>query len=297
MLSAFVITGFLGSGKTTLLINSVREYLKNRRIAIIVNEFGEVGVDGKVLKNAYSQVLELPEGCICCTLHAEFEKALWEIRQKYDPEVLLVETSGAAEPFPVMLSLQSLGCTVEGVMCLIDACNFEKYSHEPTARHQIGSSNMLVLNKTDLVDEEKLKSTEQEVVRIWNSYRLKNLFTGEPVFRDFKLYKTSYGKLPAEVFEGIFALKAKLEASEEDYHQHHLEHQVLYFDQPLEYEKLVSLLESFPKEVFRAKGVVRVKEVPQALVVNYAFGGLDLSQTLPDYQGKSFLVVIKKSDN
>ena len=76
MLPAFVITGFLGSGKTTLLINSARTHFKGRRTAVIVNELGKVGVDGKVLENAYSSVLELPEGCICCTLHAEFEKAI-----------------------------------------------------------------------------------------------------------------------------------------------------------------------------------------------------------------------------
>ncbi|MGC8869444.1 MAG: GTP-binding protein, partial [Sulfurihydrogenibium sp.] len=120
MIPAFVITGYLGSGKTTLLLNAAKEHFSNKRVAVIVNEIGEVGVDGKVLQNAYSEFIELPEGCICCSLHAEFEKALDEIRQKYNPEVLLVETSGAAEPFPIIISLQALGCSVDGVICIID---------------------------------------------------------------------------------------------------------------------------------------------------------------------------------
>jgi len=65
MISSFIITGFLGVGKTTLLLNTVKNYFQDRKIAIIVNEFGEVGVDGKILKNVYSQVLEISEGCIC----------------------------------------------------------------------------------------------------------------------------------------------------------------------------------------------------------------------------------------
>jgi G3E family GTPase len=187
MLPAFVITGFLGSGKTTLLINSARTHFKGRRTAVIVNELGKVGVDGKVLENAYSSVLELPEGCICCTLHAEFEKAIGEIKQKYDPEVLFVETSGSAEPLPVMFNLKSLGFSVDGVLCVIDAKNFEKYSSESTALYQLGGSNIAVINKIDLVSEEELKNLERKVLELWEKYTVKNVFTGERIFKELRL--------------------------------------------------------------------------------------------------------------
>jgi len=68
----------------------------------------------------------LPEGCICCTLHGEFEKSLREIREKYSPDLLMVETSGASEPFPVILSLQNLSCTIEGIICVVDSI-WERY--------------------------------------------------------------------------------------------------------------------------------------------------------------------------
>ncbi len=293
MIPAFIITGYLGSGKTTLLINTAKEHFSGRRVAVIVNEFGEVGVDGKVLKNVYSEVMELPEGCICCTIHAEFEKALRELKEKYNPEVLLVETSGAAEPFPVMISLQSLGCVIEAVICLIDTKNFHLYSQDDTARHQIGSSNVLVLNKIDLVDENTLRQVEDSVVSIWKRYLLRNLLTNEPVFKSFKLYKTSFGKLPEEVFSGVFALQERLQNVNNEDHNHHHAQQILYFDKPLDYEEFLNIVNNLPENVIRLKGILKLKDLPEALVVNYSFGNLDTSYTLPHYEGKSFLVLIR----
>ena len=293
MIPAFIITGYLGSGKTTLLINTAKEHFSGRRVAVIVNEFGEVGVDGKVLKNVYSEVMELPEGCICCTIHAEFEKALRELKEKYNPEVLLVETSGAAEPFPVMISLQSLGCVIEAVICLIDTKNFHLYSQDDTARHQIGSSNVLVLNKIDLVDENTLRQVEDSVVSIWKRYLLRNLLTNEPVFKSFKLYKTSFGKLPEEVFSGVFALQERLQNVNNEDHNHQHAQQILYFDKPLDYEEFLNIVNNLPENVIRLKGILKLKDLPEALVVNYSFGNLDTSYTLPHYEGKSFLVLIR----
>jgi Putative GTPases (G3E family) len=293
LIPAFIITGYLGSGKTTLLLNAAKEHFSGKKVAVIVNELGEVGVDGKILKNAYSEVLELPEGCICCSIHAEFEKAISELREKYEPEVLMVETSGSAEPFPVMISLQNLGCVIEGVICLIDTKNFNLYSQEDTARHQIGSSNVLVLNKTDLVDENTIKQVEDSVVDIWKRYLLRNLFTNEPVFKSFKLYKTSHGKLPAEVFSGIFALQEKLYYLNVEDHKHNHTQQVIYLDEAIDYDELLNMINNLPTDVVRVKGILKLKDYPEALVVNYSFGNLDISHTLSHYEGRPFLILIK----
>ena len=76
MISSFVITGFLGVGKTTMLTNSVKQHFPDKKIAIIVNEFGDIGVDSTILKNVHSEVLEISEGCICCQLAEEFESGV-----------------------------------------------------------------------------------------------------------------------------------------------------------------------------------------------------------------------------
>ncbi len=288
MLPSFVITGYLGSGKTTLLINSARTHFRDRRVAVIVNEFGEVGVDGKVLKNAYSEVLELPEGCICCTLHAEFEKSLAEIRETYNPEVLLVETSGVSEPFPVLLSLQSLSCIIEGIICVIDSANFHRYKDQPTALHQIGGSNIIVLNKTDLASGEVVEALEKEVRELWNRYRVRNAFTGKPIFDRVALYRSEFGILPQEVFSGVFAVE-KLLGGDPHRHSHGLEERVIPIEGGL--EEAMGVLDSAGDDVVRIKGIV--KEGEEGFLVNYSFGYKDVAP-VGTYDGSSFLVVIKK---
>ena len=185
MIQSFVITGFLGVGKTTMLTNTVKEHFSDKKVAIIVNEFGDIGVDGNILSNVYSEVLEISEGCICCQLAQEFESGVIEIMNKYDPEVIFVETSGASEPFPIFMSLQNLGIAVEGVICVVDSKNFDSYKDNSTAKYQIGGSNILVLNKTDLVTDDELETAKQEVIKIKDQYNIKNNLTGQTVFNSY----------------------------------------------------------------------------------------------------------------
>lgn len=287
MIPAFIITGFLGSGKTTLIINAAKKHLNDKKVAIIVNEFGEVGVDGKILSMSYSKVVELSEGCVCCTLHGEFEKALSEIRENYNPDVLIVETSGAAEPFPIMVSLQNLECTIEGVICVIDAKNFDKYKDDKVAKHQIGSSNILVLNKIDLV--ENTDSLDSELLKIWEENKLKNLFTGETIFENVKIYKTSYGDLPKEVFSGIFVLNTKINVFYNEEHDHSsLNQKVIFFEKPINFEYIKDLT----KDSIRAKGIVKLEGTDIPYLINYAFGYLDMMPIESYNKDKFFLVLI-----
>jgi G3E family GTPase len=161
MIQSFIITGFLGVGKTTMLTNTVKEHFSDKKVAIIVNEFGDIGVDGNILSNVYSEVLEISEGCICCQLAQEFESGVIEIMNKYNPEIIFVETSGASEPFPIFLSLQNLGISVEGVICVVDSKNLGSYKDNSTAKYQIGGSNIIVLNKTDLVNDDELEAVRE----------------------------------------------------------------------------------------------------------------------------------------
>ena len=288
MLPSFVITGYLGSGKTTLLVNSARKHFKGKRVAVIVNEFGEVGVDGKVLENSYSQVMELPEGCICCTLHAEFERSLAEIREKYNPEILMVETSGASEPFPIIVSLQNLNCTVEGIICVVDSANFHRYRDKSTALHQIGGSNIIALNKTDLAGGEVVEELEKEVKRIWERYRIRNAFTGEAIFDRVAVYRAVRGALPKEVFSGVFSLQELKGFSHNMHHDHALVHEILTVRGGL--EEAQRILDSLDEEVVRVKGIV--KEGGLSYLVNYSFGYRDFAPIEGDVK-ESFLVLIK----
>ena len=176
MIQSFIITGFLGVGKTTMLTNTVQKHFADKKVAIVVNEFGDIGIDGNILSNVYSEVLEISEGCICCQLAEEFESGVLEIIEKYNPEIIFVETSGASEPFPIFLSLQNLGIAVEGVICVVDSKNLDSYKDNSTAKYQIGGSNIIVLNKTDLVNEEELEAVKNEVIDIKSKFYKYNGF-------------------------------------------------------------------------------------------------------------------------
>ncbi len=297
MISSFVITGFLGVGKTTLLINTIKNYFKDKKVAIVVNEFGEVGVDGTILKNVYSEVLEISEGCICCKLSEEFEKGVIEIINSYNPEIIFVETSGTSEPFPIFMSLQNLGIAVDGVICVIDAKNFNTYKNHSTAKYQIGGSNILVLNKIDLVKDDELKEVEKEVKEIKEKYNVKNMLTGKPIFKNYILLKTKFGLLPKEIFTGVLDIeKVQFKVNEKILPSKHLEkdsfsEKIVFLPDNVEFSYIDKTLSQLPDNIYRVKGIVKFKDIPNPLIINYSFGDLSFEE-IPDYNGKSFLVFI-----
>lgn len=296
MISSFVITGFLGVGKTTMLTNSVKQYFPNKKIAIVVNEFGDIGVDSKVLTNVYSEVLEISEGCICCQLAEEFESGVREIIGKYDPEIIFVETSGASEPFPIFLSLQNLGICVDGIICVVDAKNFSSYSDNSTAKYQLGGSNIIVMNKTDLVSEDQASQVEMDIRDIKEKYNIKNTLTGKAIFKDYVIHRAEQGLVNKEVFEGIYRVEEVTKFAEDYKHLDHtmkdsLTQKVAYLKEDINFSDVDAILDNLPANIYRVKGVVRVKDIPNAIFVNYSFGDVSFEE-LPEYEGKSLLIFI-----
>lgn len=296
MISSFVLTGFLGVGKTTMLTNSVKENFSDKKIAIIVNEFGDIGVDSKILKNVHSEVLEISEGCICCQLAEEFESGVLEIIQKYDPEIIFVETSGASEPFPIFLSLQNLGISVDGVICVVDAKNFDSYKENSTAKYQLGGSNILVLNKMDLVNEEETKNVEAEIREVKEKFNIKNTITGKPIFNNYVIHRAEQGLVSKEVFEGIYKVEEVVKFAEDFEHLDHtvkdsLTQKVAYLSNESSFCDVENILKALPENIYRVKGVVKVQDVPNAIFVNYSFGDVSFEE-LVDYDEKSLLIFI-----
>ena len=153
-----LVTGPLGSGKTTLL----RHILATRaaKIAIVMNEFGEIAIDTKVIEGKNVRIAELGGGCVCCSLLGEFEAAVNEIIQRVDPEIIVVETTGLAEPEALAFNIQEAlpQCRLDGVVSVIDAdmlIRFPELGH--TTRLQIDGADILLLNKIDLVDEKQIE--------------------------------------------------------------------------------------------------------------------------------------------
>ena len=296
MIQSFILTGFLGVGKTTMLTNTVKEHFSDKKVAIIVNEFGDIGVDGNILKNVHSEVLEISEGCICCQLAQEFESGVMEIMHKYNPEIIFVETSGASEPFPIFLSLQNLGISVEGVICVVDSKNFDSYKDNSTAKYQIGGSNIIVLNKTDLVNDDELEAVKKDVIQIKEKYNIKNTLTGKKIFNNYVINYAQQGIVHKEVFEGVYKVDEIIGLAK-DYNR--LDHttkdsitqKVVYLKDEIEFSDVDEVLKTLPKSIYRVKGVVRTKDVPNPIVINYSFGNVSFEE-LEEYTERSIMIFI-----
>lgn len=295
MIHSFIITGFLGVGKSSMLTNTIKNHFPDKNIALIVNEFGEIGVDKNILKNVHSDVIEISEGCICCQMAEEFETGLIEITNKYKPDILFVETSGEAEPFPLFLAVQNLGISIEGVICVVDAKNYASYMHNSTAKYQVGGSNIIVLNKTDLVNEEELKKAEQDIREYKEKYDLKNTFTGKKVFNNYVVQHAQNGIVPKDAFEGVYQVDeiiGMVQNGNDHQHTHDaIDRSLGKLSEEISFEDVDAIIKALPKNIYRVKGMVKVKDVPTPLIVNYAFGNSSFEE-LDEYNEASALVFI-----
>ncbi len=157
----FIIGGFLGSGKTTILLDLARLYTgKGKKTAIIVNESGEVGVDGATIKAEGFSATELPEGCICCSLVGSLQATLKQIKRDIDPDILIIEPTGLALPHKVKQFVHTSmidedSCSIIG---LADADRFDVLieKKEEFYKMQMSGSDIVLINKVDLANEETL---------------------------------------------------------------------------------------------------------------------------------------------
>ncbi len=164
-----VLTGYLGAGKTTLL-NRILTEQHGHRYAVIVNEFGEIGIDNDLVVGADEEVFEMNNGCICCTVRGDLIRiieGLMKRRGKFD--AIIVETTGLADPAPVAQTFfvdedVSQRARLDAVVTVADAKWLsERLKDAPEAKNQIAFADVILLNKTDLVDEAGLKSVEAQI--------------------------------------------------------------------------------------------------------------------------------------
>jgi G3E family GTPase len=181
--SVIILTGFLGAGKTTLL-NRILTADHGQRIAVIVNEFGAVGIDHHLLIASDQEVIQMNNGCICCTVQGDLLRSLFgliEHRSKFD--TLVIETTGLAEPAPVAQSIYAderirSEFTLEGVVTVVDSKHIcAQLEQSAEAGEQIAFADLILLNKTDLSTPEQLDDIEQRIRQrneIAKIYRTRN---------------------------------------------------------------------------------------------------------------------------
>jgi G3E family GTPase len=219
-----VLTGYLGAGKTTLL-NRILSEPHGKKYAVIVNEFGEVGIDNDLVVGADEEVFEMNNGCICCTVRGDLVRILDGLmRRKGKFDAIIVETTGLADPAPVAQTFfidENVGrrTKLDAVVTVADAKWLnERLKDAPEAKNQIAFADVILLNKTDLVSAEELSEIEARIRGI-NPYA--------------KLHRTQRAEVPLEAVLGRSAFDLDrildlepdfLGGGDHDDHHHHHDH-------------------------------------------------------------------------
>ncbi|PIG91731.1 GTP-binding protein [Gloeocapsopsis sp. IPPAS B-1203] len=264
-----IITGFLGSGKTTLL-NQILTNKKDLKVAVLVNEFGDINIDSQLLVSLDEDMVELSNGCICCTINDGLVDAVYRVLERENRiDYLVIETTGIADPLPIILTfvgteLREL-TNLDSILTLVDAEAFTpEHFNSEAALKQIYYGDMILLNKVDLVSSQKLEEVQAYI---------RNIKAGA------RIIPTQYGQVPLPLILGIGMTPVDTythDAHQEhhhhnhdhhhdhdrDRHSHHLENDgfvSLSFesDRPFNVHKFEQFLtQQMPQNVFRAKGIL-----------------------------------------
>ncbi|MAF66341.1 MAG: cobalamin biosynthesis protein P47K [Planctomycetes bacterium] len=164
-----LLTGFLGSGKTTLLRQVMERGLGDARVAIVMNEIGDIGIDGRVFDGLESveRMVELSSGCVCCSIDEyAFGTAYQELLETARPDLVIIETTGVAEPGPILARLGGMGVPCDAVITVVDAVGFEALAaREPVLELQVRAADFLVISKVDLVSRDTARLLEEQLAR------------------------------------------------------------------------------------------------------------------------------------
>jgi len=278
-----IVYGFLGSGKTTFIRYLVALIAPEQKVAILVNELGEIGVDGEILASDNLFVEELTSGCICCSIRGDFIKVMEEIYQKWQPERLIIEPTGVAIPEHIeevfTYTSTSSFAYIDTIITIVDASRFEviKEDFEPLLVEQIAKADPVIVNKADLVEESDIRKVVEEVRQL------------NPTAA---IYTTTFCQITPELLLGNIqppAKKAIPKPLQDTNTEMGLESlSVDLYELPLSHLKEV--LKRFDSgefgRIIRAKGFVRTDE--GKFQVDYTMGEVDFKP----YAGKRYMLII-----
>ena len=291
-ISVTVITGFLGAGKTTF-INQLLKNNSETQFALVENEFGDVSIDTKLIKGVdASQMFELKQGCICCTISNEFELVLQELAERFpNVEHLLIETTGIADPASVIRPFFTDENLIEtykynGTICLVDAINFENSPEKEITIKQLVVADLIMVSKSAYLSEiqkETFQTTLQKInpfaeidflaLNQWIDIQLKSILQKHRTEFDFAGFSVSH---------------------------HNLSSKTLQFNKPLNKEDftrwLAYNLDIYKNEIYRVKGILCFENEPYEFILQGVGGSFEITDgELILGEAKSELVFIGKN--
>jgi len=261
-----ILTGFLGAGKTTLL-NYILKQQHGYKFAVIVNEMGRIGVDGALVERTEDDILELNNGCLCCSVRKDLVAGVQKLIKRGGFDYLLIETTGAADPQPVaqtFLNIPQLQQHVmlDSIITVVDAEQIEKQmTAQDTAREQIKMADFVLLNKVDLVDNTQLEKVES-IIRELNPH--------------CQIVRTSQSQANIKELLDMhaFDLDRKLAADPEfldemrNRHHHDINSFSFTYDKPFVIEKLEYFIQemSEKEQIYRSKGFLNLAGNPRRAI-------------------------------
>lgn len=268
-----IVTGFLGSGKTTLLSHALAGPLARSDVVFIVNELGEIGLDGRVLTGMASAetVVELTGGCICCSVEeAQFDLAVRDLVDRFDPALIVIETTGIADPAGLAQRVSMAGLGLDAVITVVDAEGFDASAKATrVVRAQIAAADFVVVNKVDLCDGRGLARVHTRLRR-WN--------------RRAQVLDAVRGAVDCDMLFGLGLRRYRRGAEARTVaggrghlHGDGIRALSLRSERVLDRERFERFLRRLPSEVVRAKGVVSFSDTPWRCVFNYTCGRYELN--------------------
>ena len=318
-----ILSGFLGAGKTTLL-NHILSNQQGVKTAVLVNEFGEIGIDNDLIVTTDEDMVELSNGCICCSINDELMEAVERVIERPEPlDYIVVETTGLADPLPVAMTF--LGSELrdqtrlDSIITLIDAENFDDVVLDTeVGRAQVIYSDILLLNKCDLVSKERLEAVEKHLRDIRNDARILRSVKGDvplALLLSVGLFESDKVSSPADKpshgkdHDHSHGHEHGHDHGHHDHRHHHhghshSDHQDIegftsvsfQSDGPFSLRKFQNFLDNqMPEEVFRAKGILWFNESEHRHVFHLAGNRFSLDDT--DWTGdrKNQLVLIGRN--
>ncbi len=288
-----ILSGFLGAGKTTLL-NHILHGTHGLKIAVLVNDFGAINIDTQLVVGVEGEMVNLSNGCICCTIRGDLLKETLRLLHRDDPpEYIIIETSGVSDPVAVantflMPEIKPL-VRLDSILIVVDADHILTLEEEnyALAMDQIAIADIVVLNKVDLVTAEEREDIKEKVIR--------------RIVPEARILEVTYGQVPLELVIGVgkYAPERLHQRAERDVHVHgvdeehdhdhddhhdhedehdrhhheHTDHTLVFStwswttDKPLSLGKLRGVFEELSNTIYRAKGVIHLHDMPDNRVI------------------------------
>jgi G3E family GTPase len=287
-----LLSGFLGSGKTSFLKHFIEYHTSNNRfVAVIQNEIGESGLDAKLLEDDYA-VLEMDEGCVCCSLIGQLQKGIKQILEKHQPDVIILETTGLANPQNMLSEIHDLDDLIQfgSVTTIVDGKNIESLILESKIiEAQIKSANVILLNKTDLIDE-----IQKE--RIYKLLKDKNplALIAESINGDINP-ALLYSSFPEKKI-----LKTSPSKDKKIFHSHkndNLSSIKISLKGAIKKQQFVEFIKTFPKGIYRSKGIIEFEDDNKTYIFQYVNGNYELNRINKNKTKEYFIVIIGKTNS